>query len=915
MNARRPIFPGARPSRRSGSALVITLAVLVLMSIMVISLSDMTRVERGAARSHLEKARAELLAQTGAAKVVARLRKETADPARNWISQPGQLVASDPLSTSTKTVADPPIPLSSGAPVVVTSSFVPGVLRPAQLNVPTFEQGATGMIPPHLITNLPDPANAAQAVPMAVRWVYVRKDGSEDLAEQPVLSDKTNPIVGRYAYWTDDESSKVNYNLAWTRGSNNPNPASHPTRINLPTLFGAADPDAEAKAAAIHLYDPFATQTQPIPATSAAYRAISRFFFQTPEDARQVERIQPGVDASLLATKFNVTHYNHDPDTTFFNEPRIVLTTRKDRAGGRPFLKISAVDNVDLGNLSSIDNNELTKKINKLNSYLQRTDWPMAPGASLQSKYYTGNANRLTQLSLNIIDYVRSKESNKPIVVPLRGTYLGNNFNIVIGTDPNSYLAIARAPRITEVGLFVSRTAQSGKTYAAKLKVEVYLPKNFGIASLDLTTLQMFQDLYFEDGTSTNQPLHVTLAEAPITSAEVAPVGPLLPGSRATITRTFTITYTASRPASESVALARIAIAQTGAPGVSNRLDIVPLLGGKGDYAKVKVNAPDVGEAIMPSVEVDDPRINSHKDDWKQVAANSFGALNHVSTIGAAPNAAIIPQQDAGSDGKITDVSLVIPAPSGSTTPGLSSNPNGVVASAGELGYISTGMQSAGMAGAPWRTLRLQPNKQTTAVVPDWAFMDLFTVPADVPPDVAGKPSPKAIFSPHGTESGGRVNMNARPEPFNLDRLDPLGAVFEGATYDATDLTKKLDNPTARAIAAAVYHRDLAVASTVCPAGKQYGYQSGYDSPGEVVEMRGVADRGEAGEQLVREIANLITSRGNVFSVYTVGQALRQTPAGDLVVTGEQRQQSMIERYSDGSTIHIRPVYFRNLTP
>ena len=631
-----------------------------------------------------------------------------------------------------------------------------------------------------------------------------------------------------------------------------------------------------------------------------------------------MEREHAGVNAALLATKFNVTHYNHDPDTTFFNEQRIVLTTRTDRAGGRPYLKISNAPNgTDLGDLSNIDSGQLTTTINKLNSYLQRNDWPMAPNSSLQTKYYSGNTSRLTQLSLNIIDYVRSKESAKAVVVPLRGTYVNSAFTIAIGTDVNSYFGITRAPRITEVGLYIppTPTVGGGKTYAAKLKVEIYLPKNFGIGSLDLTTLSMYQSLYYDDGGT--QP-HILPAEAAIKTSEISPSNPLTAGNRALITRTVNITYTNTRPVAESNALFRIALGLINAPGVSNRLDVAPLLDGQSNHAAVKVNAPSTPEANMPSAEVDDPRINSHKNDWKQVTQNTFGQVNSVSTLGKAPDAAIKPEQDIGTDGKVTDISLVIPAPSGSAVTGLSANPTGIMASAGELGYISTGMQSAGMAGAPWRTLHLQPSKQGTTVVPDWAFMDLFTVPADIPPDVAGKPSPKAIYTPHGTASGGRVNMNAKPEPFDLDRVDPLAAVFENATYDATDLTKKLSSTKAHDIAKAVYDRTLATASNSNSAGQQYGYQNGYDSPGEVVEMKGVADGGEASEQLVREISNLITARGNVFSVYTVGQALRQTPAAQLVVTGEQRQQSMLERYSDGAatpTIHFRPMYFRNLTP
>lgn len=924
-----------RSRRNRGAALVITLSVLVLMSIIVISLSDIMRIERGASRSHLENARAEMLAQTGAAKVLAQLRVATADTSRNWISQPGQLVASNAVTSSAKTVVDPALPLSSGAPVNVKSDFVPAVLRPAQLNIPTFEQGVAGAIPPHLITNLPDPNDATKAVPMAVRWIYVRQDGTEDLAEQPVMTTTTNPIVGRYAYWTDDESSKVNYNLAWTRGTSNPNAASHPTKINLPTLFGTADATAaataETEAAAIHLYDPFATQTQPIPKTTTAYQAISRFFFQTPEDARQVERVQPGVTAALLAAKFNITHYNHDPDTTFFNEQRIVLTTNKDKANGRPFLDIAATDPstgkpyTDLWEpfvnpatpTYRIDPTKLATTIDMLNRYLTRTDWPMAPGSSLQAKYYAGKLERLTQLSLNIINYVRTKESagepTTKVVVPVRGEQVpGGKFVLMeVATSTNAYIGITRTPKITEMGVWVKATptTSGGTSYSCKYKAEIYLPTNFGLPSIDLAKLRLY----------TNGP-----------EADIAPSEVVIPthsgtvlaaGEYATVTRSSTITLSAGRSASTCQLRFALSLGSTLPQGATRRLDVVPL----GNPADCTLDPPSVAEQDISSIEVDDPRVNSHKDDWKKRSGNSFGTRNSISTIGSTPSS-VKPQQDTDASGKITDASLYMPP-----AKGLAGNITGVVSSVGELGYIHTGMESGAGAGIPWRTLRLQPNNYpgtknpdgintpTSPVYPpDWAFMDLFTVPADIPPDVPGKPSPKAIYSPHGTATGGRVNMNAKPEPFDLDRLDPLVAVFEGATYDATDLTKKISNARAKTIADAVYHRKLVSNVANVPDGKQYGYVTGYDSPGEVVEIAGVADGGEASEQLVREISNLITARGNVFSVYTVGQALRQTPAGQLVVTGEQRQQSMLERYSDGAvtpTIHFRPMYFRNLTP
>lgn len=67
------------------------------------------------------------------------------------------------------------------------------------------------------------PAN--NPVPMPVKWIYVLQDGQLtvptvsgsdakfDTPGQPVPSAK-NPIVGRIAFWADDESSKINVNTA-----------------------------------------------------------------------------------------------------------------------------------------------------------------------------------------------------------------------------------------------------------------------------------------------------------------------------------------------------------------------------------------------------------------------------------------------------------------------------------------------------------------------------------------------------------------------------------------------------------------------------------------------------------------------------------------------------------------------------
>ena len=98
----------------------------------------------------------------------------------------------------------------------------------------------TAIVPP---AGLVEPGGTAdnQRLPMPARWIYVLQDGTLTSppdanltnngtlitwpAATPVgrMPSKDNPIVGRIAFWTDDETSKVNLNTAggyfWTSAS------------------------------------------------------------------------------------------------------------------------------------------------------------------------------------------------------------------------------------------------------------------------------------------------------------------------------------------------------------------------------------------------------------------------------------------------------------------------------------------------------------------------------------------------------------------------------------------------------------------------------------------------------------------------------------------------------------------------
>ena len=957
----------------NGMSLLIVLAFIVIISVLVVGFSESMRLLRPTAASHLERARADQFAWSGIERVIATLNQQTANTNSNWISQPGQLVTG-----SVGTVLTNIVPLHSGGAVTNADP----ILAPPNLNVVTYRDPTT-----HLITEKPD-ATGTNAISMQVGWIYVRQSGALDTNSSPTVSNN-DPVVGRYAYWADDESSKVNYNVAWGR-SGNTNAPGHPTRIELSALTNFSQSYADT----VHN---FVTRTN---SANTPYN-----FFNTPLDARRIEKVSggTGVSAALKDNKFDVTHYNNDPNTTFFNEPRIVLTTRPDRAGwtykggqwvgvnglpwpnGRPYyLRCLANEgttvqpnvipaqksNLDPGWIYSIDLTKITSTLTMLAwaqppnpSYLQRSDWPVVTGpASFQDKYYPASiysstvcangiglrSSRTAQIAINIFDYVRAKESPLPIIAPIRGIFKSGNpanncFSVFSDAPTDSYMGVSRTPYLTEIGVWLGTAAvdaatptgstnytppKSGDT-VYEFKFEVYLPKSYGIASYDLSQLAIlfaysgvtggysYWTLSNSDGTTSASPKVLNAGSyAIITHQEKVPAGITLAG--------------AGRPT--TLANVRVALRD----GNNQIFDLVPVvLTGVTNLITLPIDSFGVSDTAITSLEVDDPRVNKQKGNWMQnTTGNTFGGQNNALTVGKSPSlvkpplATGSPQYDTDSSGNISDASFYMPPPAGQTfirSDGtVDDNSAGMVASAGELGFIHTGIEAATQVstnngsgtiinappGTPWRTLRLQPNSYpNTSVVPDWALIDLFTAPVAAPNQYN-----KYVYAPHDTAFGGRVNLNSQAVPFGIPRTVPLAAVLQNNTYDSTDTTKKVGAASAQTLANNIYNQTLA---TTSPLGKQYGYAAGYDSPGEIAEIKGVADGGEKSEELVRQVMNLVTARGNTFSVYTIGQAIKQKPNGDLTVTAQQRSQAMVERWQDAITseVHFSPVYFRNLSP
>ena len=109
-----------------------------------------------------------------------------------------------------------------------------------------------------------DLGTSDEALPMPVRWIYVLEngqlttpvegpDGIADFSGSDIVPTDDNRIVGRIAFWADDESCKVNINTAsegdyWdTPRANNRTDNKYAKRVPGPgrvqSLSGASCPD------------------------------------------------------------------------------------------------------------------------------------------------------------------------------------------------------------------------------------------------------------------------------------------------------------------------------------------------------------------------------------------------------------------------------------------------------------------------------------------------------------------------------------------------------------------------------------------------------------------------------------------------------------------------------------------------
>ena len=243
-----------------GVAIITVLSVLMLMTIMVISFFTMASNELNASRSTAEGLRAVSAKDIAINLAIAQIREATTREGTIWVSQPGAIrlygrnnrsgraASIYKLYSSNQMIAGslndirrdlardwhqrPEQWIDLNRPVINPDPSDPENIARASLHFPIVDPrafkgvGQEGSIEGFSYDTRAIPgivaggADHAKRLPMPVQWLYILADGSVGYLDKSnrfvgqIRPSEENPITSRIAFWTDDETCKVNVNTA-----------------------------------------------------------------------------------------------------------------------------------------------------------------------------------------------------------------------------------------------------------------------------------------------------------------------------------------------------------------------------------------------------------------------------------------------------------------------------------------------------------------------------------------------------------------------------------------------------------------------------------------------------------------------------------------------------------------------------
>ena len=278
---KHPVF--SRKNRRllKSQAIVSVLILMVLITAVILGFLITSDMEQTSSRSYKASSDARLMADRAINLVQGEINEATSLGITNsWASQPGAIRtydntgalheiyklysaqtlttnAASGMNTTNTTAGSNDMPPTSWAsdPALWVDLNASAMDAQGTNHYPILDPSQAANVDGFSINSAPGIATAT-SVPMPVQWLYVLQNGQiippdtgsngtvvtfNSAAVQPSAS---NPIVGRIAYWTDDETCKVNVNTAGGDGvlasPTDPTPIANATFWDTPH-FSAPD--------------------------------------------------------------------------------------------------------------------------------------------------------------------------------------------------------------------------------------------------------------------------------------------------------------------------------------------------------------------------------------------------------------------------------------------------------------------------------------------------------------------------------------------------------------------------------------------------------------------------------------------------------------------------------------------------
>lgn len=226
------------PSAPRGFALVLVLITVLVAATMAVFFLAAAGTERRGVDLYARGSQVRQLADIPANRVMglvnAATKEGTATAPVSWASQPGMVrtFGADGALNNAYKLYSWDNPVEAGFDPTDASQVPPGTWRDdsaiyTDLNAPVsdvypiVDPRAEGLVEGFSINATATPgATAGQTAPMPVKWLYVLEDGQlvaptgSGTTANVAGATASNPITGRIAFWTDDETCKVNINTA-----------------------------------------------------------------------------------------------------------------------------------------------------------------------------------------------------------------------------------------------------------------------------------------------------------------------------------------------------------------------------------------------------------------------------------------------------------------------------------------------------------------------------------------------------------------------------------------------------------------------------------------------------------------------------------------------------------------------------